>query len=763
MDATGVDNSTLESSVMTVNNFENFDAEEEEVLSFLHPLSGNATGFRSSSNNRHSVIVGSLCNSIEILLNVNNVKHDMQHKILSLIASAYHQNDEIFKLEQAVATATDFSWPKEVFTKDLDTLRRLDPSLKNMELLAEHHHEQWKDDRVSIVRINSIDCSSPKQIVLRDIAARVVGNGISIPTAPDFIPSKKPQKFRQMYLCAENVVNKMFLKLWEQGYVLLLPTTTASSLSPPAHFQTCSWMPSAGAVEGKMSFDPTNSDKGVSCLNTPFLKNHFDDIYSGKTDGMTLPTITDLIEMILRQIMKVGSNPDDSTIDIDKGYTGIVLWIEDLKKAFFRMGIANKSVRLLGINLKGDTEHGDLSAFSVTGSYGLSVYPIIFTSTMSPIKAEINEKIDGEIDIYVDDSMGVSPTDSKPEDRAILCSTMERIWGPRPENLTMARAIAPEKSREGRNINWIGWNINLDTRLITFKEEAYFKTLWAFVSVNENEPLTVKFIAKLASLATRAVFVVRIMAGFTMDLYNQLKGIKNWNSALNTRVIDDSAKFCIRLWRAVLILLRLEGNFLIRSIDSFANVTPSIKIDFDASLTGGGIVAHSLLPGGKSRLLFASRIIFPFDCKKDSSFQNSCEFLVIVIALAFLAQKGYGHITIILEGDSTSALAWAEKQRFRSSLSRTAIIAFLAIDMELEFKISETILIKSEDNIKPDRMSRGDHPSSLGFPPNLTWDYETDDLVDFILQRCDPTSDPPRNEIEVCTFLKEIRQKIKER
>jgi hypothetical protein len=47
-------------------------------------------------------------------------------------------------------------------------------------------------------------------------------------------------------------------------------------------------------------------------------------------------------------------------------------------------------------------------------------------------------------------------------------------------------------------------------------------------------------------------------------------------------------------------------------------------------------------------------LTFPFDVNKDSSYQNTCEFLVVVSALVILACNGYRGFTYDLYGDSIS-------------------------------------------------------------------------------------------------------------
>ena len=91
---------------------------------------------------------------------------------------------------------------------------------------------------------------------------------------------------------------------------------------------------------------------------------------------------------------------------------------------------------------------------------------------------------------------------------------------------------------------------------------------------------------------------------------------------------------------------------------SFAATLATWHVDFDASLTGIGILLY-FLPCSATTTRFALRLVFPFSLESDSSFQNSVEFLAVVVALGALASIGVSGCGVSLRGDSTTALSWS--------------------------------------------------------------------------------------------------------
>ena len=92
-----------------------------------------------------------------------------------------------------------------------------------------------------------------------------------------------------------------------------------------------------------------------------------------------------------------------------------------------------------------------------------------------------------------------------------------------------------------------------------------------------------------------------------------------------------------------------------------------MRITFDGSLEGTGLVWHSVRPGGTKTLLgcagFSLRALV---LSGKPEYQNVCEFISILLGLLVAILIGWDTSAIEIIGDSATALTWTETGRFRS-------------------------------------------------------------------------------------------------
>ena len=79
-----------------------------------------------------------------------------------------------------------------------------------------------------------------------------------------------------------------------------------------------------------------------------------------------------------------------------------------------------------------------------------------------------------------------------------------------------------------------------------------------------------------------------------------------------------------------------------------------------------------LVNGQRSSLVACGQVVFPFDCHKDSSYQNACEFIAVLLAVLALAQLGVRDVSIRLCGDSITSLSGGTDGHFTGHLYRRA-------------------------------------------------------------------------------------------
>jgi hypothetical protein len=85
----------------------------------------------------------------------------------------------------------------------------------------------------------------------------------------------------------------------------------------------------------------------------------------------------------------------------------------------------------------------------------------------------------------------------------------------------------------------------------------------------------------------------------------------------------------------------------------------------------------------------------PLVFRDDSSFQNLSEFVGIVLGMLILRSLGYAHLGVHLKGDSTSALSWAESERFRSMLTKPSAMVYLGLCVDHGFEVVSTEYVPS--------------------------------------------------------------------
>ena len=96
---------------------------------------------------------------------------------------------------------------------------------------------------------------------------------------------------------------------------------------------------------------------------------------------------------------------------------------------------------------------------------------------------------------YVDDLNACSNRQTYGEDMSRVDEEVRTLLGP--------SSVAAEKDKSGRQLDMIGWLIDLDTQLVTISDKNFNKTLHVFFSFNVVEPVTLHQVQVMASLASR--------------------------------------------------------------------------------------------------------------------------------------------------------------------------------------------------------------------------------------------------------------------
>jgi hypothetical protein len=191
----------------------------------------------------------------------------------------------------------------------------------------------------------------------------------------------------------------------------------------------------------------------------------------------------------------------------------------------------------------------------------------------------------------------------------------------------------------------------------------------------------------------------------------------------------------------LLVLSQLDETKFTRSLESFRVIAPTVCIEYDASLTGIGLYMSLLTGDATSVIIGYGRFFFPFDLKQDSSYQNFCEFMSIVVGLVVLVQRNYSDITVKLRGDSRTSLKWGSTERFKGVRSLSASVVYLLIGSRYNLWVAEAEHLPKEYNTLCDALSRGASLSQLGISQEYDLRLEENSVVNEIVALCNPTYD----------------------
>ena len=161
------------------------------------------------------------------------------------------------------------------------------------------------------------------------------------------------------------------------------------------------------------------------------------------------------------------------------------------------------------------------------------------------------------------------------------------------------------------------------------------RTLYGFLNVELQKPIKVKTMQKLASWASRYSKICIYMKPFVSVLYAEYAGKSDHASFLM------SMKACqvVRFFRVLLGLVAVNSEFS-RPLKSFRHARSNIIIEFDASLTGIGLLYYKRSDINEVLIAGGAVDISMLKFESDASFQNTAEFIAAVLGIRGLKQLG---------------------------------------------------------------------------------------------------------------------------
>lgn len=265
-------------------------------------------------------------------------------------------------------------------------------------------------------------------------------------------------------------------------------------------------------------------------------------------------------------------------------------------------------------------------------------------------------------------------------------------------------AVADDKSKSGRRLDLIGYVIDLDKKCLSIARKNFLNTVYGFYTVNAEEKITLPVAQKLASWASRYSMIFRHMRPFSSALHQATCGRTN---KTNLFELKPEAKRSIQMWRATLALVELNEKRFTRPLDSFRPQQVKVIVEFDASLTGIGILWYKRGNNLEEISLGATAVdITWLNFGSDSSFQNVAEYIGGLIGLIGLIKLGFSNMPVEFRGDSLTALSWAKREKSKGTLVSNAAIVFSLLCIRFQLNVQNTTHISGEENWRCDKLSR---------------------------------------------------------
>ena len=362
-------------------------------------------------------------------------------------------------------------------------------------------------------------------------------------------------------------VNRLLVKnLHHLGLAFILTKKTALEI-PGIHFSPLHWREKQGRRQGRPIGDC--SDGGSEDNNEP-LKSSYTKEQSDALWGVVKhPLIDTAAKLIFNYFEREVSK--DPTVK----WEDVTMFKKDLRGAFTLLFFDEDGVQ----NLAMEITNNKVIIF-ICGIFGWTGTPAAFQVVTRALLHELRNVLCGDVIMYSDDILVVTLRKYLEVDMKSTEKVCIDLMGP--------NSIETSKTETGRSLTFIGFEIDLDNRLITISERNILRTLYGFLNIDVTAPVKVKTLQKLASWASPYSSICAYMKPFVSVLYAEYAG-KGDHVSLR---LSKRACRVISCFRVLLGLTAIDRISFARPIESYQLAEQDITIEFDASLTGVGLLYY---------------------------------------------------------------------------------------------------------------------------------------------------------------------------
>jgi hypothetical protein len=637
-------------------------------------------------------------------------------EVLSFLRAAHRVAAEACHIPAAVAWGANYQFPAALLARDCQLFLDCGSSIP---AVARQRRAASLHRSFNITRVHAMfgfDGTRHPTFPVHDFRRleHLARYGIQVPLPSRFRPCAEPAELRTRYIEVQCAIHRMYAAQAEPGTVLLLPLELVCA-HPGIHLQNAQhWTTKKGKPQGRSIADLSN-------VGDPFrvcpINGHYPDeraallVQCDELFGtIRHPTLPELMVMLL------------AVVD-EHGWERVQLWKMDLQGAFNLLWFAPEATPLMAFVLT-----GGLVAIHFVGLFGWTGMPAAFHVLTRALEVLVRAAIVGRASFYVDDCMGCSPSARLAHDMAAAHSCITALAGD--------AAVATDKTESGRALEFIGWTVCLNTRRVSVSPRNLLKVAHAFFSCDPAHRVSGLHVERMASLASRISVLCRYMRPFTRRL--PLEATRFPTNPRARHFLSNAARCEIAVWRAFVILLHCRSLRLSRPIGSFRPMAPSYAIRYDASLTSIAAGVFQVAAQEEQLLCYAVLPV-PCDVHADSSYQNTFEYLAVLLGLLLLASEHQRDFTFAAFGDSMSSLAWLSADRVHSDRALRANLGMVTLAVHCNAHAVETTHVAGVLNVVFDGLSRALSPATVGLDPALQRHLPPGHPVAEFIALCDPT------------------------
>jgi len=319
------------------------------------------------------------------------------------------------------------------------------------------------------------------------------------------------------------------------------------------------------------------------------------------------------------------------------------------------------------------------------------------------------------------------------------------------------KGLAPDNTLPTTAADLIGWRINLYLATIRPNDKGIRKMFFVFFFLIEphSDFWPLQHVQIVASLAERYSMAIIGMRAFVDPFNKLLSPSAASGSSLLKRRISASAKFALLIWRAVILVIKLNPNALavpLRRLHVASDTRADYSFISDASDSIGLAVYNN-----QQELVFTTSYKLPFNAH-DAKYQNAREFMGFLLALVVIKVWFNPHrgCIISIKGDNQASLSWILSNKARSSLARVAFLVYSWVIIIAGFHIISATHVagKSAEMKDIDALSR--EKLTILFDSPAYVHTAQNEKLNKLFRLCDPTKD----QVSLPAMMSEFQQVI---